>query len=112
MSTSWHTYPKVYTLGHAAIEDLLKEPVIVERYKTSARWEKGYQHLRDAGKLEHADRDIGILFKEIPKDVEQECGEEIRNHLFKWAWPKIQRGVMAGMAEWYKEKLMERQFTK
>lgn len=28
--TSWHSYPKVFNLGHPAIADLFKEPVIIE----------------------------------------------------------------------------------
>ena len=27
---SWHTYPKVYAMGHAAIRDLLRDDVVVE----------------------------------------------------------------------------------
>lgn len=30
MNDSWHSYPKIYNLGHAAISDLLDEDVLVE----------------------------------------------------------------------------------
>uniref|UniRef100_A0A6H1ZC99 Putative RNA ligase n=1 Tax=viral metagenome TaxID=1070528 RepID=A0A6H1ZC99_9ZZZZ len=30
METSWHSYPKIYNLGHRSIRDLLEDPVVVE----------------------------------------------------------------------------------
>lgn len=29
-STSWHSYPSIYALGHAALSDLLLDPILVE----------------------------------------------------------------------------------
>ncbi len=80
------------------------------RYKTHARWEKAIQHLRDAGTLEGAPRDIGALIREVQDDVLEECGDEIRNALFNYAWPKIRRGLVAGLPEWYKQRLAESAF--
>lgn len=77
---------------------------------TPARWEKAIAHLRDAGKLEHSPRDIGPLMAEIPKDVEKEEAEFIRDKLFAWAWPHIKRSVTRGFPEWYKEWLLKSQF--
>lgn len=84
---------------------------LIGRYRTPARWEKAVQHLRDAGTLTDSPRDIGELFKEVPADVEKECADEIRDMLYAWAWPKIRRGVAAGVAEWYKDRLLAQQFT-
>lgn len=83
---------------------------LVAQYRTPSRWAKGVQHLRDARRLEDSPRDIGVLFKEVPKDLMQEEAEAIRDTLFAWAWPKIQRGACAGLAEWYKEELLKKQF--
>ena len=83
---------------------------LIARYKTPARWEKAVQHLREAGTLEQAPKDIGALFKEVPADVLKECSDEIKAQLFAWAWPKIQRGITAGLPEWYKERLLSQQF--
>ena len=48
--------------------------------------------------------------KGVPLDVEKECGGAIRDALYAWAWPKIRRGIIAGLPEWYKEQLLEKQF--
>lgn len=79
-------------------------------YKNEARWEKAVQHLREAGALEDSPRDIGALMKEVPADIKKECVDEIKDKLFEWAWPQIQRQVSNGLPEWYKGKLLEKQF--
>lgn len=84
--------------------------LLIATLKTDARWRKGVQHLREAGKLEDSPRDIGLLFKEVPNDIRKEEEDFIKQKLFEWAWPHIQRGVMAGLPEWYKEQLMKKQF--
>lgn len=84
---------------------------IIAQYKTPARWNKAIQHLRDDGKLEHSPKDIGALIIEAKDDLFKECAGEIRELLFQWAWPQIARGVVAGLAEHYKQHLLERQFA-
>jgi len=83
---------------------------LIDTYRTHARWEKAVQHLAESGRLELDPRDIGNLIKETQRDTLEECEAEIRDALFKWAWPQIQRGITGGLPEWYKAKLMERQF--
>lgn len=83
---------------------------IKESYRTEARWQKAVQHLDEAGKLEHDPKDIGRLIKAVNQDVLEECTEEIKEALFKWAWKQISRGITAGLPEWYKEKLIKEQF--
>ena len=83
---------------------------IVSKYRTEARWKKAIQHLRDDGVIEDSPTDIGPLLKEINQDVLKECREEISEMLFDHAWKQIARGLTAGFPEWYKEKLIERQF--
>jgi hypothetical protein len=85
---------------------------LIENYRTDARWEKAIQHLRDAGTLENSPRDIGLLIKEVPADVRKECEQEIKDALFAYAWPTIQRGVIRGLPEFYKRRLAERAFEK
>jgi hypothetical protein len=88
---------------------------IVERvalsYKTPARWAKSVQHLREAGQLADSPTDIGKLMKEVNVDVLKECEAEIKEELFKQAWPKIARIITAGLPEWYKKELLEKQFA-
>ena len=69
--------------------DILGE--LINTYKSPARWEKAIQHFRDAGKLTGELKDIGPLIGEISEDVKTECAEEIKDKLFKYAWPKSAR---------------------
>jgi hypothetical protein len=81
-------------------------------YKTPARWNKSIQHLKEAGQLEDSPTDIGKLLKEINVDVLKECEAEIKEELFKQAWPKIARIITGGFPEYYKKMLLEKQFEK
>jgi hypothetical protein len=79
-------------------------------YRIPTRWNKAIQHLRERGVLQDDPRDIGAPLKEIPADIEKECSDEIREALWKWAWPQIRRQATRGFPEWYKEQLLARQF--
>ena|SRR3990167_7014275 len=83
---------------------------LTEAYRTPARWAKAVQHMQEVGALAHEPKDIGALVQAVPADVEHECGAEIQDALWQWAWPQIKRGLTRGLAEWYKERLLERQF--
>lgn len=80
------------------------------KYQHAGRWMKAVQHLREAGKLEDSPRDIGKLLIEVQKDLGMEAKEEIKQLLWKWAWPSISRMSTRGVAEWYKERLLVQQF--
>jgi hypothetical protein len=82
---------------------------LVSQLKTEARWRKAIQHLQESGELENDPCDIGKLLKEIGQDVFGEEEEFIKEQLWKWAWPKIQRGIIRGFPEWYKNLLVEAQ---
>lgn len=83
---------------------------IIEQYKTPARWSKAVQHLREAGQLDNSPKDIGALMREVGEDILKECKGEIIDILFAWAWKNIQRGVTAGLPEWYKDELAKSAF--
>ena len=83
---------------------------LITRYRTPARWEKAVQHLRERGELEESPRDIGNLIREIQVDVEKECEQEIKEILYQHFWSKIQRGITAGAADWYKTELLKKGF--
>ena len=87
-------------------KDILQ--IIGEELRTEARWHKSIQHLRDAGKLEFEPRDIGQLIKEIQNDTKEETIDHIKERLFAWAWPQIQRRITAGFPEFYKQWLVKR----
>lgn len=80
--------------------------------KTETRWLKSIQHLTEQGLLVNEPKDIGILLKEINQDVLKEETDYIKDRLFKWMWPQISRIIVAGFAEFYKNKLGENQFKK
>jgi hypothetical protein len=85
------------------------DQLIVE-YKTPARWYKAIQHLKEEGKLTESPADIGALMREVPADVLKECREEIMQKLFSHFWKNIQRGITAGLPEWYKQELAKSAF--
>lgn len=82
-----------------------------EKFRSEARWHKAVQHMRDDGRLTDSHQDIGPLMKEVRSDIMEECGAEISEALFKWAWKKVGRMVVAGLPEWYKDQLVKKQFA-
>lgn len=83
---------------------------LIEKYRTPARWQKAAQHLTERGQLAGDPRDIGLLMREVPLDVEKEEVDAIKDALYEFAWPKVRRGLTAGLPEWYKDVLLRRQF--
>lgn len=83
---------------------------IIETYQTPARWEKSIQHMQEEGTLQNAPQDIGLLMQMVNQDILEECGDEIRDLLFKHYWKAISRGLTRGLPEWYKERLLESAF--
>lgn len=82
---------------------------IIAEYRNEQRWTKAVQRLRDLGQLEGSPRDIGKIIAEIPEDVIAECEDDIKQKLFDRAWQDIRRGIVAGVAEWYKLQLAQQQ---
>lgn len=80
---------------------------IVETFRTEARWNKALQHLKEEDKILGEPRDIGNLIAEVKRDVLDECGDEIKEVLFKFFWKTIERQITHGLPEWYKELLAE-----
>lgn len=83
---------------------------IVAMLRTDARWEKAVQHLRDDGKLKGEPSDIGPLIKAAQADITEECKAQIQDILWSWARDKVLRGSVAGLAEWYKERVTHSAF--
>jgi hypothetical protein len=99
---------KQWTRDNPGVKDILA--LLVAEHRTDARWEKAIQHVREAGELTDEPRDIPALIKALHVDLDEECRSEIANRLAEWAMPKVKRGVVRGFAEYYKHRLMERQF--
>jgi len=86
--------------------------MLIESYRTPARWQKAVQHLAERGELDNSPKDIGALLKEVSLDVKKECEEEIKQSLFDHAWKNIARGIVAGLPDWYKQELAKSVFEK
>jgi len=84
--------------------------LLIEQYRSESRWQKSVQHLKESAQLEGSPRDIGILINEAKQDTKEECADEIKEKLFAHFWKQIERGITAGLPEWYKEQLMASEF--
>jgi len=83
---------------------------VIKAYRSPARWEKAVYRLRDNGELENSPRDIGKLMKEVWPDIVSECEADIKEILWKHFSKQFSRGVVAGLPEWYKQRLVHQQF--
>lgn len=86
-----------------------KIQLLIDRYRTPARWNKSVQHARDEGVLLNEPKDIGMLIGRIKSDLLEECGDEIRQQLFKEFLDDVVKGVIRGFPEYYKQQLLEQQ---
>lgn len=94
-----------------SINDIINS--IINSYKTEARWRKAIQHLRDSGNYNGSLQDISNIIKEVQKDVKKECEDEIKDVLFSYYWGSvIERAIVRGLPEWYKEELLKASFDK
>ena len=75
--------------------------------RTTARWEKAYQHLNESGKLKSEMRDMKDLISEVMTDLETEELENLKNKLWNIYKKDIMGNSIKGMAEWYKVKIAE-----
>ena len=67
---SWHTYPSIYNLGHAAVKDLLEGMVIVEEKVDGSQFsfgidEQGELHIRSKGAVIHPEAPEGMFKKAV-----------------------------------------------
>jgi len=81
-----------------------------DQYRTQQRWHKAIQHVRERGQLTDSPKDIGLLMKEVPEDILKECKEEILEALLQWAMRDLRKSWCRGLAEFYKEELLKKQF--
>jgi len=78
-----------------------------DSFKTTARWEKAVQHLKEKGELINDPKDIGLLIKEVQADVFKEEEDDIKQFLFNGYKNQISKAIIRGLPEWYKEKLLQ-----
>jgi hypothetical protein len=78
---------------------------LINSLRTEARWLKAVQHLREAGKLQGVNADIGPLCKEVQSDILAEETDWIKQKLFEEFSKEIIKGSVHGFAQWYQDKL-------
>ena len=81
-----------------------------DMYSSQARWQKALVHLKEEGKIVDDPHDIPALINAIPLDIEKEEKEEIKEYLWRWAWPHLRRNCTKGVAYWYKDLLLRKSF--
>ena len=94
---------KEWRRANPTSKDIITE--IGESLNTEARFRKVVHRLRDRGELEGGLRDIGVLMAELGRDLKTEEEEYVKDVLYKWAWPRIQRKAMFGFPQFYKDLL-------
>lgn len=77
-----------------------------EQYRTEARWVKAVHTMRDNGDLLEEPKDIGSLIRLVHTDILEECKEEIKDALWALFRKEIMGSSTRGLAEWYKERLV------
>ncbi len=82
-----------------------KLELLLESYRSEARWAKAVQHLRESGVLKVAMQDMPNLVAEVNRDIEEECQHEIKEALFKAVEKDLKRTAVRGLADWYKQWL-------
>lgn len=75
--------------------------------RSEARWRKGVQHLNEKGLLINEMQDMRFLVKEIKDDIQDEEIQFIKDELFSLYGRDILDYATKGLAEWYKNLLME-----
>lgn len=90
ITTSWHSYPSIFALGHRYLSELLLDPVLVEE------------------KVDGSQLSFGVFEGEEGPFLKMKSkGAELNllapDNMFK-------RGVVGGLPDWYKQQLLARQF--
>jgi len=102
------THKKAWRESNPNKQEVIEK--LIDELRSPARWAKAVQHLRERGELTGTPKDIGPLIKEVQADLLFEEREYIETRLYEWAAPKIARGASGGVAEWYKQQLLDAQF--
>lgn len=77
------------------------------QYRTPARWDKAVIHLREQGLLTDSNSDIGMLIKEVHKDISEEEKECIKEFLWTVYGKELLKVATTGLPEYYKQKLVK-----
>lgn len=113
-----HSYPKIFAIGHKAVQELFDGPVLVEEKIDGSQFSFGVID----GKIEMRSRGCAVLpeaagmFNHASTAVQELAPklfpgvEFVKDKLVEWALPRILRASTAGLPEWYKERLLDSAF--
>lgn len=85
-------------------------PDLITDLRTERRFEKAIEHLTEKGVLTNTVRDIPLIMKEVQEDILTEEGDRLKQIIWQKAWKEISGGVVKGIPEWYKDRLMKNVF--
>lgn len=84
-----------------------KLEVVINNYRTEARWDKAIQHLKEKGVLTNEPKDIGILMRELSEDLVLEEKENFKEELYQIYKKQWTANLCRGFPEYYKKVLLE-----
>lgn len=96
----WAKVPKPFVLDS-----------IAANYATGARWQKSVQRMAEEGILAGEPKDIGTLVRYVMEDIKTEERDSIKGALFAHYGDDIIKKSVRGLAEWYKERLLDSAFS-
>lgn len=73
---------------------------------TQARWDKAIQHLRESGEIKGSNSDIGLIIREIQRDVLEEEEGYVKELLWSMFRRKFLSAVVEGFPKYYQERLL------
>jgi hypothetical protein len=110
--SSYHSYPKIYNMGHPQIRELFDSIVTIEEKIDGSQFSfgifDGELKCRSKGKEIVIDAPEKMFNQAV--ETIKELAPVIKEQLFKWAWPKVARAIVGGLPQWYKEELAKAQF--
>lgn len=72
-----------------------------DSYATEARWEKARQHLTESGVLQGKSSDLGLIIREVSRDIEDEEELAIKDFLYKHFRKQLLKRATAGIPAWF-----------
>jgi hypothetical protein len=99
------TWRKERKAGIRSIDDLID--FLFEKVDKQTIWAHTYAHTKEEGNLTGQMRDMVELIKTFEKDFEEDYRETVSKLLYESLKSKIIKQGLRGLAEWYKDKLIE-----
>lgn len=79
---------------------------VFSAFCTQSRWDKAIQHLRESGEIVGSSKDIGLIIREIQRDVLEEEEGYLKELLWSMFRRKFLSTVVEGFPKYYQERLL------